>query len=771
MPQNQQYDGLQFDKLYFPYNRITAELDPTPRLVRGTNAFITRGGKLAKRPGTVEVLNFGSVSRCDRLYLYETQETPSKLFILGSFFQSGIGQWELFYNRPALSTGWVSLGSTRSLSASTAPHEVVISRGLAYIKSFPAGASSDKFGTSIFDGTSLAVRLWGIPGPTVPARISGRVTRLSASINDITTTINVVANFSPAVTPPFTIQVDYEQMQVTSVGGGTNWTVTRGFNGTTPDVHDDDTVVLYRDWAASDHQVDVNHSWAYTYAWKSVTGHISNRAPLETNPDLLPSNTGPFFDLIPKITFQGHADTTNITHIIVYRTSDGGGTFFRLEEIVNTGAGGITYLDDSLGTGPSSTTFNDPLPDSSLDQANVAPSLVSNTVPPTVLPPGVIGTDTPSRSTPIVSFSGRLWYAIGNVLFYSGQEEITEGIPEEAWPAGIAGNFFRLQYPVVNLAATDNALYIFTQQNTYVLTGSNRETFNVTPLYENLGALAGNPRAITRYGNKIAFLSHDLRVVQIEGTAEPVTLSDPLFTDLIDQFNLSSEMEAEIKYWRDLDKEWLIVSIHHKTDPTRSKHWVYDIFLSQELKQHFWFVPWRIPSTAVLSGRIAENQGQRRLTFMIYDPLVPYSRMARIDPTARQALDLAVGTVTTATTAGIDFNAETHLHLIPPGNHVNQLRVPGLTPNVQYISIERTFIPGDDDPDIFYYKDDFWSDPISVDFTEDPARRGLSKAYKTIQAHINEVAYRFAFRMSKVNSGKNIEIQSYAIIWSPDSGA
>ena len=106
-------------------------------------------------------------------------------------------------------------------------------------------------------------------------------------------------------------------MTVTSGLPGTSWTVTRAANGTTAAEHDDNSVVIYRDWDASDHKVDVNWYWRYSYEIETVTGQISNRAPVQTNIDKLPSSSGPFFDLIPKLTVTGPNDTTNFPYLII----------------------------------------------------------------------------------------------------------------------------------------------------------------------------------------------------------------------------------------------------------------------------------------------------------------------------------------------------------------------------------------------------------------------------------------------------------------------
>lgn len=780
MAQNTQLDSQALQPLYFPYNRILAELDDTPHLVAGLNSSVTLGGKLTKRPGTLPILNgdeppvntMGLPLRMDRCSIYETLESPPKMYLIASFYDSGDGLWKAYYNRPASSTGWVLMTNTRSLAESTAPHEIAVSRGLAYIKALPASGASDKYGTAIFDGTTIDVRFWGLPQPTVPAHINGEVTRFAAGVTDTDTAWTVVVDLG--ITVPFNVHIGTEEATVTAKAGvgDVDWTVTRAVNGTVASGYGQDQIILYFDgWDPSDHQVNVGTGWFYTYAWKSVTGQVSCRAPFETNYDLPPSDTGPFTDLIPEIVIQGHADTTNIPKINIYRSTDGGGTYYFLEEITNTGAGDIAYRDDSLGTGATSTDFEDPIPDVLLDTRDIAPSLVSNSPPPAVIAPEVTGIDAPEQYTPIASYAGRLWYGIGNILFYSAQEELNEGVPEESYPAGIAGNFFRIQYPIINVAATTNALYLFTLQCTFVVTGNNRETFNVRPLYTNLGAPFGNPRAVTQYGNKVAFLSHDFRVMMIEGDSDPIDISSPLFTDIIDQFNLSPNMECDIKYWGDLEKEWIVVAVHDKGKPSESRQWVFDIKLSQMHKTNFWYPPWSLHTTCLYSGRIAENQSQRRLGFWVMDDDFVNGFLVRMDPTGRTPTDQNVDELGDLETTGINFYFETHQHVVPSGNHVNQLRAPALSAPVQYIILNRTLIPGDRDPDIYYYINDFWSDPIAAAPAEDDARSPLPKGFKTLNIQVNEVCFYFAFRAQMVDSNQIIEFQNYAIVWDPDAGA
>jgi len=770
MSDNRRWDGITYPALDFPYNRITAELsEEPPRFIRGLNCFVSSGGKVARRPGTIAMTNGTFNLRVDRAWIYETIDTPPVVYLIVSAYNASTGYWELWYQRLSNTpSAFAQVPNYRASNQSLSPHEASVARGLLFVKGYPGALSSEKLGSVIIDGTAgaISIKPWGMLGPTTPARIVGNLTTTTADITASGTTLAVTADVFPAA--PFVVQVDYEQMNVTAKAG-LNFTVTRGFNGTTAAAHVAGSVVIYRGWTPSSHLITVGLGWQYSYAYKSITGHYSNRAPVETNPDNLPSTTGPFFNQQPQVTVQGTSDTTNFPSIVIFRTTDGGGTFYELDTITNTGAGAITYTDNKLTSGAGTA---DPIPDKQLNAASFAPSLTSNSPPPTCNSPSVVGTDAIVNSSPIAYFQARHWFAIGNILYYSANEELDNGVPEEAFPSGIKGNFFRFQFPIVNLQTTSDALYVFTLQHIYVIFGTTRETFAARPIFDNYGAPYGHARAITRFAENIAFLTHDYRVALIRDK-QIDTISDPLFTDIVDQINLGAEFD--IKYWADLEKQWLIVSGHISADPTQSRQWVYDlnrVFQGdvESLKQKqddFWFVPWTYPSTAMVSGRTSEASGQRRLVFFSYDPDAVSGKFVRLDPTGRTATD--------ATTEGnavtFDIDLVSNLFLVPPGNHVNKLRRPGITPVLYAIHFDRTLFNGDTDPDFFYYADDLWSDPISSSIVEDPARRPLSKAYKTLEYPIDVVGQRFAWEVRKLASADNFELQTFSMIFSPDEGA
>ncbi len=763
MSWNTQWDGTEFPSLDLPYNRIIRELSDEPRLVTGLNGYITYGGKLAKRPGIISVADTNLLAlRVDRLWIYETIDNPPLVYLVASVYNSATLRWELRWRRldDTSQTAWQTVTSTRDVNLSTRAHEAVVARGKLFVKGFPSTASTEKLGTIIFDasGGNVNIRLWGLLGPTTPARIVGVVPRLAAELSADATSCTVnSASGLPAA--PFNLQIEYELVRVTNVVG-TTLTITRGYQHTYAELHRNNTVCAWLNWTASSHRVTIQFGWQYSYAYKSITNHISNRAPVETNIDALPSTTGPFFDLIPQLTVQGHADTTNIPSIVIYRTADGGGTFYTLKTITNTGAGAITVSDTDLST---DAGLLDPQPDSVITKEDPGPTLNSNSPPTTVNAPEVVGTDVPDPSSPIAYYAGRIWYGIGNTLHYSGDEEISVGVPEEAFPTGLKGNTFRLQYPIANIKATTDALYVTTLQGTYEITGTNKETFNPRLVLNNVGAPIGHPRAMTEFGDVIAWLTHDYRIAMLSGNNFRV-ISDPLFTDIVDAVNAGAEIQ--VVYWADLDKEYVLVAAHRRDNITQSRQWVYDLKKSTKMATDFWFVPWSLATICLASGRMLETAPQRRLLVVTWDGT--NCALSRLDATARTATDDIYG----AADSAIDFSITTSLFRVPSGNHVNTLRKPGLYPVLYGFKIDRLLFTADQDPQVYCFKDDIWTDPIRLDIKQTaPARIPNPKGYKTMEYNFNGVCHRMGLKISKINSKDLFEAENLILLWQPDGGA
>lgn len=616
MAKDRRVDSQELCPIVIPYDTRPSPPDEQYRLFSTDfNTYITAGGSIKKRPGIQKVSSNNLSGRTIRkLWLYSTLPSattgvPYHYWIASTYDPTlaATTPFKLYYCS-ASGGAWSSCGSLRNLDASVRIHELVVFKGKCYVKTFP-GASGDKLGTVILDGSSGSITssIWGLLPPSVPARISGKVTKLSVAM-DATGVGVITVDSTTGFSTSYPLQIGAERISYTSNASGTTFggTITRGTDGTTAEKHSNKTIVLQRDWAASDHLITVDTGFYYAYAYKSSTGQISSRSPLETNSDLNPSFTGPFRDLIPKITIQGHADTTNIPTIVIYRTKDAGGTFLKLEEITNTGAGDITYYDDSFGTGATSSTFNDAVPDQVLDGDNrrYGPSTVSNDPPPAVEDPQVTGTNTVSNLCfGMAVYAGRIWIANGKTLSYSSREELVAGINEESFKSGTAGNFIPLGELIVGMESTSQGLYVLTTKRLIQITGITRDTFTDVQV-AGIGGITPDflygGRNITSAQEDIIFISSDNSVIYYQDNKFKV-VSDPAIGYYQSQLGLTP---GDISYVRNSEYELIILSSNNfdsGVGDSRSDWFIYDIKKSKALNYDFWWSPWQTLSGCIVA--------------------------------------------------------------------------------------------------------------------------------------------------------------------------
>ena len=610
-------------------------------------------------------------------------------------FYTGTDYEVRYLDLDAGTPAWTSVGTLRDVDDSTRPNELLVHKGKVYIKSYPG--SGDKYGTVVWEsvGGTPALKLWGLPKPTEPVHIAAPGT----------------------------------------------WSVN-----------------------TNAHTITVRFGWKYAYAWVSSTGHVSSRSPQETNPDVNPSDTGAFTfaasaGKCPEVVVQGHADTTNIPYINIYRTFDGGGSFYFLAQIANSGSGNITYVDDDLESGAGGGNFDDPIPDTVLDISQKAPDTVTNDPPPSVNPPSVVGTANVAPSTHMVSWAGRIWYAIGSRLHYSSNEELDDGVGEEAFRSGLLGNFFDADHEITGFSPTKEALFVHTIKGTHWVRGSTKDTFDFRLYLNDIGGARDHSRAYCPVGEGAAWVTQDFRVAIVTETAEVSIVSDPLFTDIVDIVNAGAELE--ITHWSELEKDLLIVNAHNITTPSSSRQWVLD--LKRSAQAPFWNVPWSINSTACCSGRASQGIINRRLVWAVWETNT--MELVRWDPTGRTATDH----LPISGNVGIDWYVDTWLITNPAGNHVNQLAKGHRTPVVERLIFDRSVFEPDVDPNVYYYLDDFWTSPKPTQAVVDPpARRTqVNTAYKTFSVAVNEAGYRIAIRLQKTADQRLFELHGITVVWEP----
>lgn len=689
------WDCVEFAPPEIPYRESLSPFNFEPCFQSGSqNCYVDYTGAIAKRFEMTSTLGTLLTGKVVRTWIYETLPqsgyTPPHpaSFILASVYDGTSYKlyWKYFPTGAEPPSVWASSGTDlRNMNTSYKPHLVTFSKGLAYVKCFP-DAGADKYGTVILKGSSggsMAVYPWGLPGPTAPVTLLGDATKFTAAVAAADVTLNVTS--TTGFPGSGTLWVGYEKITYSGVTATTFTGCTRGVGGTKAEAYDVNEIVRNLEFDASDHKVDVQFGWTYSFAYVSITGQVSNRADIQRNPDLMPSNTGPFFDMNPKMTLTldpfFYNDTTNYKYINMYRTTDGGGTFYFLEQVANPGTSTLTYEDDSFGTGASSTTYNDPVPDDKIDTARYAPSLTSNSPPTPVIPPDLIGTDTPSKDCwSMTTFAGRIWYGIGQYLLFSSREETRDGIGEECFPSGNLGNFFILDAGIVGVAATDEALYVATTRDIWKLTGSTVETFFINKQFADVGVATFDTPMIS-FKNKVAFIAE----TGVPGLIEGDNLR--LIGEKIPSFTTAASVSgsiASINYYNTIFDEWLMFCAGdaNEVGSTTSSIYIYDIKKTQKSGTDFWQPKWLVGTTTLVSGNINGGgaiQGSRLYTSN-WNSTANKTSVSEFTTLGYDDYYVQNGgtTTTRAITSIVSMNVVRH----PAGNHLNSLNIPAKDVNL-----------------------------------------------------------------------------------------
>lgn len=196
----------------------------------------------------------------------------------------------------------------------------------------------------------------------------------------------------------------------------------------------------------------------YGYAYKnSLTEDITDMSPPSAQ---ITVNEG------QQVTVQGQGSgDPQVDTIVIYRTLQGGSTYGEIAEIPNPGAGQTwTYADTSTDA------------DVNLElQAQMAGE----------------GTPLPSGATCLEYHVGRIWAAVGNVIYGSSGPD--------AAVSGSSGNAgfnitFTVQSKVTRLWANSLGLAVFTVRDVYYILGD---------------GTAGNPFTIIKYIEKLPLLNYD----------------------------------------------------------------------------------------------------------------------------------------------------------------------------------------------------------------------------------------------------------------------
>jgi hypothetical protein len=494
-------------------------------------------------------------------------------------------------------------------------------------------------------------------------------------------------------------------------------------------------------WPAAAGTVAVNIGWKYAYAYGNATGALTNEGHIGNSSASV--DTGAFTNKKPQITITPINDPTVYPQIIIYRTTDGGGLFYEVGRVVN---GGVPFTWTDNGT-------NDPLGDYALDPTRLGPDMVINSGPPARVYPSAYPDPAQSHSN-IEWFAGRLWVAVKNRLFFSGREEIYAGVPEECFPDpnGVRGNWYILPHDIVSVRATQDKLFIHTTEDIYVVIGEDRMNLRLVNYARKHGMPVRQKLATATFGDIEFFVGKDWNVYAIIANNAPVNISKEIAPRLRTEVaaDLSDGLlDIQLVTWTGNGYSWLVMLLN-------SKLFVFD------LDRKFWYTPWVTGFLSVSSiavGRLATSDVDTHLVIVGRSASTGESSLAVLDFNASQD-------------AGVNYTAEatTNLLDLPSGNHVNMLRQPGHHPMLSYLKVERTKFTGDTTPTVAYRLDEF-SGALTTGTATPPPFMSQRASYNTLWYPVQVVSQRVQVKITSAAENKPFEIQTFAAVFSPESGA
>jgi len=236
----------------------------------------------------------------------------------------------------------------------------------------------------------------------------------------------------------------------------------------------------------------VRIGWKYVYVYEDTSdGHISSASPIS-------ADTGNFLNDVVSIDVVASSEA-RVDKICIYRTKDGGSTFFFHSRIANTTA-----------------TITDTTPDDDLNDALIAPIADVNDPPPQLL-------------KQICEHQGRLWGIAGDKVYFNGDS--TNGVREECWPAT---NFFKFSTYPKAILSTSQGLLVFTSNKIYLVDGVLVDEFSVRQLRSRLGVLS--QFCVANDGDIVYLYSTFKEILRISDRVENIGL--PLDPDVdLDTFN------------------------------------------------------------------------------------------------------------------------------------------------------------------------------------------------------------------------------------------
>jgi hypothetical protein len=163
-------------------------------------------------------------------------------------------------------------------------------------------------------------------------------------------------------------------------------------------------------------------------------------------------------------------------------------------------------------------------------------------------------------------------------------EEVSNGIPEEAWPSGLDGNYYNWPAQVGGMAVTAEGVDVGLSEQFWQISGDSLDTFRKSLLLDKAGVQS--PTEIHAVGNSVQWVDSAKQI----WSSSLGEFGEPIRTDLAS----IQPASTYIGYHKSGTFNWEYV-----LDAVAGKLYIYDLDTDQ------WYPPWTVPATAIYSGEIA----------------------------------------------------------------------------------------------------------------------------------------------------------------------
>lgn len=434
---------------------------------------------------------------------------------------------------------------TRSFSVFVSSAAITISPG-----GFPNATVGTPYTQAIVASGGTSPYVYGVVGGMIPAGLTftpstGTLagTPTAAGSFPITLRVTDAAGLKAEFVLPFSIAAVNLTITTASLPGaqvGVAYSQTiQASGGTSPYAFS---------FTAGQLTAQTGYVWGYTYTSKYL--HESAMSPLSTN-------SGIFTDQAVGVDLIASNDP-QVTGINLYRSTDGGAQ-----------DPSIMRLVVSL---PNTTQeYEDSTQDIFLG-VQTGPALYVNDPP-----------------QPLCGFrwsNGRIWGKKLSFTWFTGNEEITNGVPVECMSDAKNGNYYQWPSEVGSIEVTGNGVDIALSEEWWQVAGNTLATFSDARITRGAGVLS--PTCSCTVGDVVYWVDTSKQIWSSSGGEIGKDIRPDLANIVPDQ--------TYMVFFKFTTMTWLCI-----LDAANGRLLIYDMDLG------FWLVPWTISATALAAGQIAKS--------------------------------------------------------------------------------------------------------------------------------------------------------------------